>query len=279
MISTRPIAGLAITLVLGMGLSACGGQVAQDTTTPDAPSSSSSQSSRPPLTPQAETRTPTPERTTRSERASREPAENQESASVRQARSLAQDYLQYSAFSRSGLIDQLEFEGFSTQDATAAVDSLDVDWREQAVQKAFDYLDYSSFSLSGLIDQLEFEGFTAQEASYGAEAAYGASGDGGSSGGGSASYQQAVAKAQDYLDYSSFSRSGLIDQLEFEGFSTPDATAAVDSLNVDWNEQAALKALEYLDFSSFSRSGLIDQLVFEGFTQSQAQYGVSQAGL
>ena len=279
MMATRPIAGLGISIILGMGLSACGGQGVQDTATQDAQPSTSSQSARPSLTPEPETRTPTPERTTRSERATREPEGNQDSVSVQQARSLAQDYLDYSAFSRTGLIDQLEFEGFSTQDATAAVDGMDVDWREQAVQKALDYLDYSSFSLSGLIDQLEFEGFTAQEASYGAETAYGGTSDGGSSGGDSASYQQAVAKAQDYLDYSSFSRSGLIDQLEFEGFSTQDSTAAVDSLTVNWNEQAAMKALEYLDFSSFSRSGLIDQLVFEGFTQSQAQYGVSQTGL
>ncbi|WP_202409606.1 Ltp family lipoprotein [Halobacillus litoralis] len=34
--------------------------------------------------------------------------------------------------------------------------------------------------------------------------------------------------AQDYLDYSSFSRSGLIDQLIYEGFSTEDATYAVN---------------------------------------------------
>jgi len=279
MIATRPIAGLGISIILGMGLSACGGQVAQDTATPDAQPSTSSQSARPSLTPETETRTPTPEKTTRSERAPREPADNQDSASVRQARSLAQDYLKYSAFSRTGLIDQLEFEGFSTQDATAAVDDLDVDWRDQAVQQAYDYLDYNSFPLSGLIDQLEFEGFTAQQAAYGAQAAYGGAGNGESAEGGSASVQQAVGQAQDYLDFSSFSRSGLINQLEFEGFSTQDATAAVDSLNIGWNEQAALKALEYLDFSSFSRSGLIEQMVFEGFTQSQAQYGVSQAGL
>ena len=279
MSAKRSVMVVAISTLTAMTLVACGGQVAQESTTPDTEPSTSSQSARPSLTPETETRTPTPERTTRSERAPREPAENQESGSVRQARSLAQDYLQYSAFSRAGLIDQLEFEGFSTQDATAAVDDLDVDWREQAVQQAYDYLDYSSFSLSGLIDQLEFEGFTAQQAAYGAQAAYGGTGNGESAEGGSASVQQAVGQAQDYLDFSSFSRSGLINQLEFEGFSSKDATAAVDSLNIDWNEQAALKALEYLDFSSFSRSGLIDQLVFEGFTQSQAQYGVSQAGL
>lgn len=38
----------------------------------------------------------------------------------------------------------------------------------------------------------------------------------------------AVKKAESYLDYTAFSRSGLIEQLEYEGFSTEDATYAVD---------------------------------------------------
>jgi hypothetical protein len=65
--------------------------------------------------------------------------------------------------------------------------------------------------------------------------------------------------------------------LEYESYSTEDATWAVDSLNVDWNEQAAKKAKEYLDYTSFSREGLVQQLVFEGFTSEQAEYGASQA--
>ena len=91
--------------------------------------------------------------------------------------------------------------------------------------------------------------------------------------------ENAIQKAKDYLDYTSFSRSGLIDQLEFEGFATAEATLAVDYLDVDWNDQAWLKAEEYLDYTSFSRSGLIDQLEFEGFTRDQAIYGVDKAGL
>ena len=88
----------------------------------------------------------------------------------------------------------------------------------------------------------------------------------------------ALEKALSYLNYTSFSRSGLIEQLEFEGFSTEEATYGVDNCGADWNEQAAKKAQSYLDYSSFSRQGLIDQLVFEGFTQEQAEYGVSAVG-
>lgn len=93
------------------------------------------------------------------------------------------------------------------------------------------------------------------------------------------SQRNARQKAADYLEFMAFSRSGLIKQLEYEGFSNSDATYGVDALNVDWYEQAAKKAADYLEFMSFSRSGLIDQLLYEGFTQAEAEYGVSTTGL
>jgi len=93
------------------------------------------------------------------------------------------------------------------------------------------------------------------------------------------SQTQAVRSAESYLDFIAFSRSGLIEQLEYEGFSNSDATYAVDKLNVDWNEQAVKSAENYLDFTSFSRSGLIEQLEYEGFTTEQATYAVNQVGL
>ena len=88
----------------------------------------------------------------------------------------------------------------------------------------------------------------------------------------------ATRQAKDYLNFTAFSRQGLIEQLEFEGYSTEDATFAVDHIEVDWMEQAAKAAQNYLDFSSFSKQGLIDQLEFEGFTSEQAAYGVSAVG-
>ena len=75
-----------------------------------------------------------------------------------------------------------------------------------------------------------------------------------------------------------FSYSGLISQLEFEGYTTEEATYAADNCGADWKEQAAKKAKNYLDTMSFSRQGLIDQLEFEGFTSEQAVYGVTQNG-
>jgi hypothetical protein len=91
--------------------------------------------------------------------------------------------------------------------------------------------------------------------------------------------ENAIASAENYLDFSAFSRKGLIEQLKFEGYSIKDATYAVDAVSPNWNEQAAKAAKDYLDYSSFSRSGLIDQLEFEGYTTKQATYGVNQTGL
>lgn len=93
------------------------------------------------------------------------------------------------------------------------------------------------------------------------------------------SQENALAKAEEYLDYTAFSKSGLVKQLKYEGFSTADANFAVANIQVDWNEQAAKIARNYMDQSSFSRSSLINQLKYEGFTAAQAAYGAKSVGL
>ncbi|WP_256718324.1 Ltp family lipoprotein [Rhodococcus sp. D-1] len=77
-----------------------------------------------------------------------------------------------------------------------------------------------------------------------------------------AGQKNAVRAAKDYLAYTAFSRQGLIEQLEFENYSTDDATFAVVYVAPDWNIQAAKAAQDYLDYTAFSRQGLIDQLIF-----------------
>jgi hypothetical protein len=88
-----------------------------------------------------------------------------------------------------------------------------------------------------------------------------------------------LKKAKQYLGYTAFSHDGLIGQLEYEGFSTEDATWAADNCGADWNAQAAKKAKQYLDYSAFSHDGLVGQLEYEGFTPEEAEYGTAQVGL
>ena len=91
--------------------------------------------------------------------------------------------------------------------------------------------------------------------------------------------QNALSTAHDYLDTMAFSRSGLIDQLKYEGYTSSEAEYAVDNCGADWDYQAVLMAEEYLDAMSFSRSGLIDQLEYEGFSYSQASAAATAVGL
>jgi hypothetical protein len=94
----------------------------------------------------------------------------------------------------------------------------------------------------------------------------------------------AVRSAKGYLAMTGFSRNGLIEQLSSdhgEGYDLADATTAVDSLDVDWNEQAARSAKQYLDINGFSCNRLIEQLSSgygSKYTESQARYGAQQAG-
>ncbi len=81
----------------------------------------------------------------------------------------AKSYLESKAFSYQGLIEQLEYEKYSNEEAVYAADNCGADWKEQAVKSAASYLEYSSFSKDSLIKQLEYEGFTHEQAVYGAE--------------------------------------------------------------------------------------------------------------
>jgi hypothetical protein len=118
----------------------------------------------------------------RREREERQEREEQakkeiENATTSQQNALkeAESYLQSSAFSEAGLIEQLSSEAgskFPHADAVWAVEHLHVNWNEQAVKEAKDYLSSSSFSCQGLIDQLSSDAgskFTVEQAEYAAK--------------------------------------------------------------------------------------------------------------
>lgn len=90
--------------------------------------------------------------------------------------------------------------------------------------------------------------------------------------------KNALRSAQSYLDVMPFSHSGLIEQLEYDGYTKEEATYAADNCGADWNEQAAESAKNYLDIMAFSRNGLIEQLEYDGYTHEQAVYGAEQNG-
>lgn len=135
----------------------------------------------------------------------------------------AESYLNYSAYSYTGLIEQLEYIGFSNYEATYAAENCGADWNEQAIKKAKSYLKSSAFSYTGLIDQLEFEGFTSSQSKYGTDNC------------GADWYEQAVKEAKSYLKLSDdWTKSQLIDQLEFGGFTYSEAVYGANNCGKEW---------------------------------------------
>lgn len=123
----------------------------------------------------------------------------------------AKTYLDFSSFSYDGLIEQLEYEEYSHEDAVYAADHCGADWNEQALISAKSYLDFSSFSYTGLVNKLEYDKFTNEQAIYAVDNC------------GADWNEQAARSAKSYLDISSFSRDSLIEQLEFEDFTPEEA--------------------------------------------------------
>jgi SOS response regulatory protein OraA/RecX len=140
------------------------------------------------------------------------------SREFRNALGSAEDYLNYSSFSKQGLYDQLLYEGFPEDAAQYAIDNVATDWNQNALQTAVDYLDYSSFSYPGLYDQLVYEGYAAEQAQYALDNVT------------TDWNQNALQTAIDYLEYSSFSDQGLYDQLIYEGYTAEQAQYAMNNL-------------------------------------------------
>lgn len=90
--------------------------------------------------------------------------------------------------------------------------------------------------------------------------------------------KKALWAVEQYLLLMPFSRQGLIEQLEFDGFSNVDAVYAVDHTMINWQDQAELSAKNYLEMMPFSANKLYEQLLFDGFTEDQSKYGVMHSG-
>lgn len=89
-------------------------------------------------------------------------------------------------------------------------------------------------------------------------------------------YQNALKSANEYLNYTAFSKEGLYNQLKHEKYSDDAARYAVDHVNADWKECAVKAAESYLAYSSFSKEELYDQLIYEKYTEEEARYAVDK---
>lgn len=90
--------------------------------------------------------------------------------------------------------------------------------------------------------------------------------------------KNALGSAEKFLNYRGYSYSGLIEILEYDGYTHEEAVFAADNCGADWFEQAVREAETFLNYSSYSRAGLIEMLEYDGFTSEQAEYAVTQCG-
>ena len=188
------------------------------------------------------------------------------------------NYLEYFPMSRQGLIDQLsQVDGYSVEEAAAAVDASETDWNAQAVRQAKGHLAAMAYTQDELIDQLEYEKFTYDEATYGTALALADASEPLPAMSETMTAEEAV---KNYLQYFPMSRQGLIDQLsQVDGYSVEEATAGVDASGANWNEQAVRQAKGHLEAMSYTFDELVDQLEYEKFTHEEAVYGAEHSGL
>lgn len=130
----------------------------------------------------------------------------------------AKSYISHSAFSYNELIEQLEYEKYSHDEAVYGADNCGADWNAEALEQAKSYISHSAFSYSELYDQLIYGQFTSEQAQYGVDNC------------GADWNAEAVEQAESYLSHSSFSREELYDQLIYEGFTPEQAEHGVSAV-------------------------------------------------
>lgn len=91
------------------------------------------------------------------------------STGMKNALDAAINYLNFMPFSYDGLINQLEYDQYTHEEAVYGADNCGADWNEQAAKSAQNYIDFMSFSRQELIDQLIYDGYTQEQAEYGVQ--------------------------------------------------------------------------------------------------------------
>lgn len=198
-----PVIGAVLAVVLGSVI--IGSQGAQQIAVPANPDSSNSEES------DSKSSESTQGKSGANSSAGSQPATSSETENQERARLDAKTYYESSWFSRTGMIEQLEFDGFSNEDATYGVDALGIDWGQEAIGTADSAISSEWFSRQGLIDHLVYQGFTDTEAISAVDAI------------GVDWFQEAAGKALDYLDYDFYTYEELVDQLIYDGFTSEEA--------------------------------------------------------
>lgn len=90
--------------------------------------------------------------------------------------------------------------------------------------------------------------------------------------------EEAVARAQEYLNALPHSYNDLLYQLTYIGYSEEEAVFALEHCGADWNEQAVRQLKACKKDGIHSKDRLLKMLLEDGFTEEQAKYAVDTAG-
>lgn len=125
---------------------------------------------------------------------------------------MASQYLIDNAYSEKELAAQLQRDGYPEKKVIAAIQTLNIDWNEQAVKAAETVLIDNGYSEKGLIEQLQYYHFTKEQAVYAVKHI-------------DVDWnEQAVKAAETLLIDNQFSSKELVEQLQYQGFTEAQAT-------------------------------------------------------
>lgn len=89
-------------------------------------------------------------------------------------------------------------------------------------------------------------------------------------------FNQALDKAQSYVDLMAFSQADLRAQLEYHSFSYEAIEFALENVDVDYQAECIEKAESYLGLTSFSEADLREQLEYHKFNEEHINVAVEE---
>lgn len=86
--------------------------------------------------------------------------------------------------------------------------------------------------------------------------------------------ENALSKAENYLEIFPMSKKELYNQLKFDKFPKSAIEYAINNIKEDWKENALEKAESYMETLPMSKEELKSQLKFDKFTDREIKYAM-----
>ena len=188
-------------------------------------------------------------------------------AEQREAYFAAFDLYTNGYYSRVGLIDRMENDGYVYEDAVWAVDRIDADWYADAVGYANYLLGEDNYTRGGLWSALSYAYFTDDQCDYGVSNCYA-----------DWSYQ-CLLYANSYLyEYAPCAPYDLKMQFMGGGWTEDEINYAMENCIADFDYYALLRAQEIVSSMGVSESTLRYALEMEGYYTEQIDYALAYCG-